>query len=828
MHKNYRKFNLLGLLAILAGVFVLVFLFEDSETKIAFEDPGLEAAVRETIEKEEGTIVQKDIDTLQVLDASNRQIENLEGIEYLIELRELNLEDNFVKSVTPLKANTKLDDLNLRNNEITSLEEIDFQDIIYLNIRKLSLRHNVKRDDEGKGTRLSDISLLRQMASLRKLSLRDNHIEDLSPLSDLRRLTELDIRENKFETIEPLAVLTRLQELNLRDNKIKSLEPIKYLSRLTYLNIHSNTQLEAPILSQESGFYKENFLLEIENKIDDAEIYYTLDGSEPTIDSKAYKEPIPIESMDDNSAAVVRAKILREDNTLSETVTKTYFVNDQINERFDLPIFSLVTDPDNLFDEETGIYENYDNRGSKWERPVHIEYLKNNGDLLISQNAGIRIHGGMTRGSSQKSLRLYADSVYDEKDTFKYNFFESINNNNYKRLILRNSGNDGSQTMFNDALMQSLVERIGTVDTQAYQPAVVFINGEYHGFQNIRERMDEYYLSDHYDIDINELTILENNAELYRGGNKDVYHYTNMIKYIEENGVRNDKHLNHIETMMDFDNYIDYFASEIYFGNADWPGNNIKFWRKTTDEYVEDDRFGHDGRWRWMLYDTDFGFYKSDEPWGAQNQPVNHKHNTIHWVMTELDGVRGNRTWPNFLFRELMQNEQFKNQFLARFNDLANSYLGQTAANLKIDEMKNRIKNEIPYQVERWGVIESYTQWEDYVDRKYLFAKERPAYIRDFIIDEFELGGTVELKLSNETDHGYIRLNRMDIVNELPGNEEEELWSGLYFKEIPITVEAIPKEGYEFSHWEDFDSTDNYLEIIPEKDMKIKAVFIEK
>lgn len=906
MHKNYNKFNLLSLLTILVGVILLVFLFDDSESEIKFADPGLEAAVRETIGKEEGTLIQKDIDTLQVLDASNRNIESLEGIEHLIELRELNLENNFVKSVTPLKANTKLDDLNLRNNEITSLEEINFQDIIYLNIRKLSLRHNVKRDEEGEGTRLSDISLLRQMASLRKLNLRDNHIDDLSPLSDLRRLTELDIRENKFETIEPLAVLNRLQELNLRENRIKSLEPIKYLSRLTYLNIHSNTEIEsldpienlvnletlivrnievedpsflrnltklqrfnaidtgienldsgiieelrkknalqgevrpvrmlhtldAPKFSQESGFYREGFALEIENINANTKVYYTLDGTEPTMASEIYTEPIQIQSMDDNSATVVRAKVLKEDNLLSETVTKTYFVNEVINDRFNLPIFSLVTDPDNLFDEEIGIYENYNNRGREWERPVYIEYLEKDGNVAISQSAGIRIHGGMTRGAPQKSLRIYAESEYDTDELFTYPFFENNqkekNNQKFKRLLLRNSGNDWSQTMFNDALMQSLIKPLETIDVQDYQPSIVFINGEYWGIYNIRERQDEYHFQYHYDIKKEELTLLENNAELYRGGNKDVYHYKGMINFIEENGVIDNENLRHVETLMDFENYIDYFAAEIYFANADWPGNNIKFWRKTTDSYEEDAMYGHDGRWRWMLYDTDFGFYRSDEPWGYQKQPINHKHNTIHWVMTELDGVRGNRMWPNFLFRELMQNKEFNNNFLVRFNDLVNSYLSPEVAEAKIKQLKNGINNEMPYHIDRWGAIESYEQWEEYIDKKYLFAKERPNYIRQYIMDEFDLDGTVEIVLSNETDQGYVRLNRMEITEELPGNPGGSEWSGTYFKGIPIKVEAIPKEGYKFSHWENINSSDSIFEFTPESDQTLKAVFVKK
>lgn len=903
MHKNYTKGNIISLLVVIASIFFLILLFDDSETIVEFADSGLEEAVREAIEKDEGTIYLKDVNTLQELDAANYQIEKLDGIEHLIELRDLNLEDNFIQSVSPIKNLTKLQKLSLRNNEIISLEAINFQDILYLGIRDISLRHNVKRDQVGNSERLSDITLLHQMVSLRKLELRDNHIKDLTPISDLRRLTELDIRENKFETIEPLETLTRLKKLNLRDNKTESLEPLRYLTDLSYLNIHSNTHLDslepigglvnletlimrnveikeasflekltqlqningidtgiekiddqlvekllkkgalqgdvrpvrmlqtldAPEFSQESGFYEEDFLLDISSSELDQEIYYTLDGSEPDLNSNVYRESIDIQQLGDNQATVVRAKHLSPDNMQSETITKTYFVDGAIKERFDLPIFSLVTDPDNLFDETIGIYaeNNYENRGTEWERPVHVEYIGSNGNLAFAQNAGIRIHGGMTRVAPQKSLRLYADSKYDEEEMFNYPFFENSDMSHFKRLILRNSGNDRSQTMFNDALMQSLVYPIGTVDTQAYQPAVIFINGDYHGLLNIRERMDEYYLSTHYDIDKDDIVILENNAAVYRGGNKDVYHYLNMIKYIETHGVSDDKHLGIIETMMDFENYIDYFATEIYFGNADWPGNNIKYWRKTTEKYDENTPYGHDGRWRWMLFDTDFGFYRSDDPWGDQKQPINHKHNTIRWVMTEFDGVRGNQTWPNFLFRELMQNEQFKKQFLIRFNDLVNSYLGENIAVVRIDEMKNKINKEVPYQISRWGNIESMEVWQDYIDKKYRFAKERPSYIRNYMMEEFDLEDVITISISNETNQGYVKLNSIGINSELPGNNPNEAWSGDYFKNLPITLEAIAKEGYEFSHWENIDSIEHILEITPDKDIEIKAVFKE-
>ncbi|HLR91666.1 MAG TPA: leucine-rich repeat domain-containing protein, partial [Atopostipes sp.] len=620
MKKNYTLFNIMSLLLILLSIFLLVGSFRPTHSTVDFEDPGLEQAVLDAIEQEEGPIEPKDVEMLQVLDATGYGIESLEGIEALPELRELNLEDNYVKSVSPLQNLTKLETLSLRNNEITDLEAIDFDDILFLNIRDLSLRHNVKRDEEGEGTRLADISMLGQMVSLRKLELRDNDIENLEPLSNLRKLTELDLRENKFKDIEALETLTKLKELNLRDNEIESLEPIRHLSRLTYLNIHSDSEitsvepiselfnletlimrdvpiddqgeflkkltklqkfnaidtgfesidpkiivklrqkgalqgevrpermlytLEAPELSKESGFYNQGFELEIAENSEENTVYYTLDGSEPTLNSTVYEEPIQIEPNDDNTLTVVRAKVLSENNTMSETVTKSYFVNSNFDERFDLPVFSLVTDPDNLFDEEIGIYtdKNAENRGSDWERPVHLDFFETDGNLALEQELGIRIHGGLTRTYNQKSLRLYAKSEYDTNKYMTYDFFnglEKMNDNGsvneFKRLLLRNSGNDWNQTMFNDALMQSLIEPLGTVDTQAYRPAVVFFNGEYYGIHNIRERYDEYYIQSHYDINKEDLAILEKDGLLYRGGNSDTAHYQNMIKYIEENG----------------------------------------------------------------------------------------------------------------------------------------------------------------------------------------------------------------------------------------------------------------------------------------------------
>src|SRR5699024_4631814 len=337
-----------------------------------------------------------------------------------------------------------------------------------------------------------------------------------------------------------------------------------------------------------------------------------------------------------------------------------------------------------------------------------------------------------------------------------------------------------------------------------------------------------------------DLAILEKDGLLYRGGNSDTAHYQNMIKYIEENGLKADANYEYIKTLMDTDNFRDYFAANIYFGNSDWPDNNIRFWRKTTNDYEKDAPYGQDGRWRWLLFDTDSGFYYDDNKVGVKKYERNFRFNSIDWVMGEMNGRNGTVTWPNFLFRSLMENEQFNNDFLNRMNDLINSYFKEDVVNNQIDRFIDGIENEMPYQINRWGfeesvddfhqwgAVKSMDQWQDVIGKKRLFAKERPQYIRQFMMDEFDIEDTITVNVENENEMGYIRLNTIDINSELPGNTTTNTWSGTYFKDIPITVEAVAKEGYVFSHWEGIEAQNQKAEIVPSNDLNIRAVFTKE
>ena len=247
------KQNITALLIILVLLWLVllgVYLYIGPQ-KAAFADPRLEELIRDKLNRPEGNIYSYHLRSIKELDAAGKDIESLQGIELLSGLTRLNLEDNRVKDVTPLKHLDNLEDLSLRNNYITDLADINFDSIKSLPLKRLSLRHNVVRPPGEEQIRLSDISVLKHFKELEELELRDNHIENIAPLAELTGLKILDISQNPFEKgdISALKKLTGLVELNLRETNLKDLAPISGLNELIYLNIHSNPDLRtiAPV-----------------------------------------------------------------------------------------------------------------------------------------------------------------------------------------------------------------------------------------------------------------------------------------------------------------------------------------------------------------------------------------------------------------------------------------------------------------------------------------------------------------------------------------------------------------------------------------------------
>jgi len=554
---------------------------------------------------------------------------------------------------------------------------------------------------------------------------------------------------------------------------------------------HDLNYNSSPQFSINGGHYYGTQYIELSSENPSGIIFYTLDGSKPTSSSNIYSSPIIIDT-----TTVIRARVFSEDLLPSETTSNTYLINETEN----LPVISIYADPEYFWNDSYGIYvlgDNYipgwystANFYQDWERPIGIEYYNIAGNNEFNQKAGIKIFGGRSRLEyEQKSFAIYCRDKYGSEQ-IDYQLFNTKNIDEYKTIILRDSGYpDHSDTMFRDAMSQYLVKDID-VDIQAYQPSVVFINGGYWGIYNIREKLNEHYLASNHGIDPDNVDILELDQIVIEG---DAVHYSAMINFIESNDMNLSENYEYIKTQMDVDEFINYQISEIYYANSDWPFHNIKYWRPKTSE----------GKWRWMIYDTDFGF-------GLRG---NYSHNTL----TQATNESG--TWSTFLLRSLLYNESFKNEFIQRFSSHLNITFAPDRVINIIDSLKSNIEYEMPNHIDRWGTISSMNEWEDNVEIMREFANQRPLFVRNHILEKFNLSGTAELSLNIiESGAGRVEINDVQI--------SEDSFNGIYFLDIPINLRAIPNQGYQFVCWQGIPEGENdSLSVIIMGDSTITAVF---
>ncbi len=525
----------------------------------------------------------------------------------------------------------------------------------------------------------------------------------------------------------------------------------------------SNNYANELVFSNQEGFYSESFSLSI-NSITGDTIYYTLNGDIPTPNSTCFTAPLLIEDKSSepnvfaeiptspsqdliyckawespghpiDKATILRCASYRNGVRTSAIYTKSYFVSPNIFNKYSMPVISLITETEHLFGNDSGLYVpgvhfnidnsqssgNYFMRGKDWERKVHIEYFEPQGTLGFSQDAGVRIHGGQTRHAAQKSLRLYARTEYGKK-YFNYPLLPHRPVDKYKRFLLRSAIRGMfPQTIIKDVLAQNITSSLG-LDYQEFQPAIVFINGEYWGIHTIRDRIDERYIEYTRHID-------KDSVEIRKYG-----YMPDVTNFIENNSLEYDDNYNYVTTKIDIDNYIDYTIAELFFNNYDWPGNNVLSWRKIPD-----------GKWKWIFYDIDEGF--RDE-----------NYNMFLHATANDSSV----TWPNpphstFLFRNLLKNETFKSKLIKRYAEILNTDFDSQRMLNKLDSIKNLYSPEIANQIDRWHYPNNTNQWEIDVNRVLSFIKNRPCIIKENIMSFFELSN--------------FDFNCNDYINEYPKSE---------------------------------------------------------
>ncbi len=407
----------------------------------------------------------------------------------------------------------------------------------------------------------------------------------------------------------------------------------------------------APSFSQEGGFYEGAREISLSNN-SAGTIFYTTDGSTPTRDSLRYENPITI-----NQSTVIRAIAFEGERLASKVTTKSYFIG--FNNL--LPVISLATDDKYLFDDMIGIYTEgkngillplcgvrdsvRKNYAQDWSRPVNITYFDKNQHEAFSLDIEFGIAGQCSRNQEKKSFKFELGKKYGTS-SLDYKLFEDKDITNIKDFKIRSS-QEG--VLIADILASSLIKAGQlNVDYQGYRAVETFINGQYWGLYNLREKKGKDFLKSNYpDIDTKNIDIIVNGNEI-KDGSMDDYNALKAYLATHHYNLSDTSLYDTVAAQVDIDSFIDYMSFMIYSANDDWLASNHRCWKEKKAG----------AKWRWMLDDLDMAY----KDWNVNTNYFeiakgnDQSHNT-QLLMTQL-------------FKSLNTNSNFKQKFKNRFNTL--------------------------------------------------------------------------------------------------------------------------------------------------------------
>lgn len=622
---------------------------------------------------------------------------------------------------------------------------------------------------------------------------------------------------------------------------------------------------KAPKISHDGGMFQQAFDLSLTCETG-ASLYYTLDGSLPfpngVISPSAilYNDTIPIAHKENPYAdgdlsmikgicpsdiwmdpqgnlfkgTVVKAVAVKEVDGIkyaSSTVVNSFFITDNIFERYNLPVISITANKDDLFSDSTGIYKNYNGSGKEWERPGYIEFYEPDGTLGFKRGIGLRVYGSHSRALQQKPLSVYFKSGYDESGSSSINYPLIPGNkkrsdnttplNTYKGFVLRASSNDAGYTMFRDAIAHKINTGLDAYG-QAYRPSVVFINGEFWGLYNIREHYNDDYVETHMGLDKdkngfmymeydpgNKVPVADNPGDersyiefLIRLGCQD---YRDLPEYSDlyaEMGNTvpnmNDPSIyDYVKQNIDIDNFIDYNIANMFFANIDWPYNNVKMWR------AKNPTGALPSTWQYMMNDLDFGMGLIYNTYDTD---------TVRYAFGAYRFGAYNPEWATFLLERLKENDDFRTKFINRYATLLSTYYAANCTTAMVDESKNMISDAITEQRKRNvapinGINPPYTdqqiidKWTGDVAVVKDFLSKRPSYVNEHLKGYFGLQNAT-FTLKSDQAAGYLNIGGIDIKDGTPGVINPSTFTANYFKNVPVQITAQEKTGYTFSRFE--------------------------
>lgn len=512
---------------------------------------------------------------------------------------------------------------------------------------------------------------------------------------------------------------------------------------------------------------------------EEIELRYTLDASEPTPLSYNYKNSIQIDSSN-----VVRVKSFnKEQSSLEETV---FFSFSQ--EKSKLPIVSLVINKEDLIGNE-GILklENYE---LDIEVPGHVTYLDSKNDIEYSSKCGVKLHGKASKYESQKSFRLYARDLYFNDD-FDLYFWDYENKMKSEVFILKNGGQDGKFTYLRDHFGQILGKYFfKNIYSIEFRPVITYLNGEFYGIHQLKERFDERYLSRKFDLSKSSINIFSEEVYPVSGKADSFLDFKNS--YLLSDTIEID-FIDNFNNNFDYINLFEYTILRGYSNDQDWPISNQYIWN--SSEY--------DSKWRWVSNDFDFAFnlpYSNSYP----------KKNIYEQIWNSESNY-------SLILKKLFSIEEYKYIYANLLADNLNYNLNFKSTNKILDSLSNLIVEDSPRVNE---LFENYhINFNEEIQRIKYFLEKRPDYFFQHTAEEFGQSGITSLTFTqNYENAGVFHINSLNIT--------EKEWNGRYFNEIPIKVSVSSNPGYRFIGWQNFETGDSVLtDILPKEYEKFEAIF---
>ncbi len=508
----------------------------------------------------------------------------------------------------------------------------------------------------------------------------------------------------------------------------------------------------------ESGIYYDslNLILQYNDSLNSYNIRYTIDCSDPVVNSPIYKGNLLVNEFpnttklsfikttapdsiskfpekwippfgNQSKATIIKYAAFIDGKICSKVYTKTFFMQDTLNGNhtsYNLPVVSITTDFNNLFSEDKGLFVagnnfkidkkhsgNFFERGREHERKVFFQYFDKDMKLDFETNLGMRIHGGVSRRFPQKSLKFYKRSDYNSK---KINL-PFLAEKRVKRFILEGmQESGGGRALIEDIVAQEIFKDLG-FEQQSSNPVIVFINGEYWGLYTLRDRLDEHYLSYTFNLHRDSFDIIDGHSSkkfpTIHGDNSE---WLDLLDFIENNDLSISSNYNYVMNKLDMSNVIDYFSVQIFLANLDWPIHNIKFWKKRKN-----------GKWRIFLYDVDGGFTHES----PKDIEEDHLKDMFTYLLNDKDCKKcNNPPRSTVLFRGLSENSNFKTQFNNRYKEIIKLYLDPNNTLPIVDSIAALYEPYIEDHIRRWGFPKSKKYWHDQIDshiKYFLLNRER-------------------------------------------------------------------------------------------------------